>query len=252
MDVLVVLIVAATVVAAFLPALRGARERARTAVCLDNLRQAYAALDSYSRRYDGYMPPMSYGKGKEDFEYSPLLYELLAKEIAGADDDGSTPPKAFGHALDCPDFRAFLPCPVPRPPSDKVDARFPGRPDAWTYGANYPAVFGHYMASAANEEFWNGSAKLARVPRNVFLLADTKLWTVSHPDGSNGWNLAHDTDGDGQADSSFIAQYQGFVPAHGGGGHFLFPDGRVEWHTPAQWAANENGLWGRAGNAYKN
>jgi prepilin-type N-terminal cleavage/methylation domain-containing protein/prepilin-type processing-associated H-X9-DG protein len=69
-ELLVVTAIIAILAAMLLPALSQARERARQAVCLNNLKQIYTAFYLYGESYGGKIPPREAGIA-EDF---PLCY----------------------------------------------------------------------------------------------------------------------------------------------------------------------------------
>jgi prepilin-type N-terminal cleavage/methylation domain-containing protein/prepilin-type processing-associated H-X9-DG protein len=58
-ELLVVVAIIAVLAALLLPSLKGARERGKQAVCMNNLRQIYTALAMYATDWDDYMPPVS-------------------------------------------------------------------------------------------------------------------------------------------------------------------------------------------------
>ncbi len=55
-ELLVVIAIIFLLMAILLPALRGARERAKIVVCISNLRQLGQAIHQYAREYDDWLP----------------------------------------------------------------------------------------------------------------------------------------------------------------------------------------------------
>jgi len=62
-ELLVVVAIIAILAAMLMPALSKAREKARAAVCMNNLKQLYTALKMYANDYDQYLPPYRPGGG---------------------------------------------------------------------------------------------------------------------------------------------------------------------------------------------
>jgi prepilin-type N-terminal cleavage/methylation domain-containing protein len=59
-ELLVVIAIIAILAAMLLPALSKVRERARQAVCMNNLKQMYIACVMYASDHDGIIPPSAY------------------------------------------------------------------------------------------------------------------------------------------------------------------------------------------------
>src|SRR5690606_31664715 len=134
----------------------------------------------------------------------------------------------------------------------------------WTYGANYPNVFRYATGFAP---FPPGSAKLDRVPPNVFLLADADVrdWGAGfvynymaillYP-GPGGWPFDMDWDGDGRDDTraselNYHGPYNGWAPVHLRGGNFVFADMSAKTRSIPEFL-DDLSIWGEYGfDSYK-
>jgi prepilin-type N-terminal cleavage/methylation domain-containing protein/prepilin-type processing-associated H-X9-DG protein len=98
-ELLVVVAIIAILAAILLPALSKARERARQAVCMSNLKQLYLATIMYVEDYNGYMFPNKWTPPEPDFVwYGDFLYNWRRPDKVKYIPD----PWKKGNLLDCP------------------------------------------------------------------------------------------------------------------------------------------------------
>ncbi|MCC6423976.1 MAG: type II secretion system protein [Phycisphaerales bacterium] len=252
-ELLVVIGVIAILISLLLPALNKARQQARSVTCLSQLRQVCLGFVMYAQEHRGILPPYAVGHPNGPVYPGDYWWEELRPYVgahyAEAGTNFSTEIIGYNH-LRCPEFEN----------SPTV---------AWSYlgyGVYFPTVFGFYNPSWPFNNPGQGTAKLARIPAYVPIIADTKNGSggvVSYflnPSAHPAWSFTVDTDNDGTSDSnpsqilgnnSGAGPYNGLDPRHTGGFSMGFPDGSARHVARKQWATNEGRIWGVADDSYR-
>ena len=221
-ELLVVISIIALLVSILLPALGKARDQAKSVICSTNLRNPLIALRMYADDYNGRLPGA----------FPNYWYRLLSPYLSA---DG----RSQGVGVE------WARC--PSAPKDALR----------TYGGNCPTVFRHEPGAYPGV---SGSARLDKIPLEVFLLSDTygKDWgsgaqygamaVILHP---VGWPYDMDHDGDGLDDTATTESitygpYNGWDPRHLGRGNLVYANGSVSPMTITEFVTGTI-FWGRYG-----
>jgi len=205
-ELLVVIAIISLLVSILLPSLNQAKELARSAVCMSNLKQLGILLAMYTNDYEGYLPP-----GHYHIAWYPMWSQVLGDEgralgPSGVDSDDTM----FG--------RDYAACPSDLEPLQPY-------PHNHSYGAHYDYSYNPYSPFHAYDESkatpYVGSSKLEDVLSGAFMVTDATWGLFYTP---KQFPFLEDTDGDGIADYNFmVGNYCNTAsPRHRDGMNMLF------------------------------
>jgi len=214
-ELLVVVAIIAILAAMLLPALSQARERARQAVCMNNLKQIGLAMNMYCDDYAGYYPPNQTMWGI--YNFNPLT--LQVKLTPYIKPQGSKTEEQIYNELKYANLRRAG---VWFCPSDAVRLRLwkQGSSEVLvaSYGVNY------YLGYHIGTNPFHYKINACRKPSQILYLID--MWNNQYPGlmatfGVNTWPFKNVEGGGDLSDRGVDFRHSGF--ANG-----LFVDGHVE------------------------
>jgi len=210
-ELLVVVAIIAILAAMLLPALSKARERARQAVCMNNLKQIYVAMEMYADdKADFYPPPYLNEYGNY---WSNLLYALYISN-RGLVEVGTI---TTSSGIECSKYTDYIGYCADGCSGEKGTVfHCPSCKDGalWTTGRlTYPVSYSMNERLGVDKEH---SGKRSRLfyPSRTFMVMDSNNTKNLYMQASRYYNRS---------------PYPYTVPVHTGGLNILFCDGHVEW-----------------------
>lgn len=222
-ELLVVIAIIAILVSILLPVLAKAREQAKCASCMNNLKQLGSNVVMYADDFDGQLFPLREADGNKLW-WDQLISPYFNKTNLNA---GGPRNDAFG--------LTFMKCP---------SAENKGGFNGVTYGASFPTVFGYLN----QVQYTVASMRLHHVRPSTGIFADRNETLDSRyylsPIISN-WKPVIDLDGDGINDTyAADAPYNHAIFRHQRRLNVLFAGGHVKTMGPKPFFTNENDMHG--------
>jgi prepilin-type N-terminal cleavage/methylation domain-containing protein len=227
-ELLVVIAIIALLVSILLPSLNRAKDLAKSAVCMSQLRGILIGFNYYAEDFDARLP---FAWNVND---ASNRWELDILPYVDAPDDGNVFLGMSGGPYPS-GITGFMPC-----PSDDRGAtpNSGGNYGSPSYGTNCPAVIAYVPAAGRNAPPPTPSASLEDVLASVYMVVDAisgYTWTPSI------YKPIIDTDGDGIGDThidgvSRTEIYNNVDTRHSGKANFGLVGGSIDSRTIVEWA----------------
>jgi len=220
-ELLVVVAIIMLLAALLLPAIRHAKDRAKTIVCASNLKHLGLTFHLYAGDYGGWLPHITH----DQWGYAvPIEWFLLYTFYLRPAQPLAPGPR---NIYQLGKLKPVFDCPAtgPKEASDNVDGAicFCGPESSVGYVKEKP--FDYMLGYASRDSDGLGGKKLTDLEMNRLLLIDHQAnahWVAqTSPVEGLIWNTYYPGTG-------FWPYLPGFH--HDNGANILFPDGRVKWH----------------------
>ena len=232
-ELLVVIAIIAILAALLLPALSGAKERARRASCKNSMRQFSLAIYMYAGENDDRVPPGASNKGADD-DHLPVLCDTTSNAIVQFSSD---------KMISCPNVVEYF-------ASHQAERPFEEQEYGYIVGFNYHG--GHintpWPPLTGHSGVWISPQKLSDNP-DLVLVSEMNDWSPASgqkfaPHGSSGAIK------DGGDYSNTFASGNSSREIGAAGGNVGLLDGSVSWKPISQMdvyqgsqAWQDNGCW---------
>jgi prepilin-type N-terminal cleavage/methylation domain-containing protein/prepilin-type processing-associated H-X9-DG protein len=186
-ELLVVIAIIAILAAMLLPALAAAKEKARRAGCVNNLRQLALSINVYTSDNMDYMPPLKWRDGNPQYPYEMFRYTPVNVSPPTYDADGG--PYDLGVLWSTKALLAgkIFYCPSDNNASDNLCFDYYTKKAVWPYGGDPAASNPGYVRSGYS--YYPQSKVTARINVSGFGFANVPFWPdyTTSPDPFKTW-----------------------------------------------------------------